>query len=478
MLESHGMNNVSTKQSIKLSRTLCRRARLSRDHRFDGLFFTAVKTTGIYCRSICPANPPLEKNVDYYDTAVAAALAGFRPCLRCRPDSAPGSPAWLGSKTTLRRATRLIHEGALIEHDMNRLAQRLGVTDRYLRKLFQAELGLSPKSYSLYYQCLLAKKLLHETRLPITQVAFASGFNSIRRFNDCFKKQFRLAPRQIRSLTTSNYVRNKQNDSAHQATVSITLAYRPPYDWAGVHEFFRQRLIDGLEWLDDQAYGRTFQLSGHRGRFTAQHDAVHHRFNVTVSLDEVGILAQAIANIRRCLDVDAVPTAITTAVAKSMPDRVVVKGLRLPGVWSPFEAGVRAILGQQISVKAAKKLVTQLITMNSTDCVEGVYFPTPQQLLALDLNQLGMPQRRRASVLALAEFAIENPLDEPEPMLALPGIGPWTVNYIRMRGCSDPDIFLGDDLGIKKAIRQQVCRPELAVPWRSYLTLSLWSALK
>jgi len=176
----------------------CQQARLARDTRYDGLFFTAVKTTGIYCRSICPAPAPKEKNVEYFPTAVAAANAGYRPCLRCRPDSAPGSPAWLGKNATLNRALRLIDEGALTEQPLTHLADRLGITERYLRQLFVDEVGLSPKSYSLYQQCLLAKKLLHDTCLPVTDVAMACGFNSIRRFNDCFKQQFSLTPSQIR----------------------------------------------------------------------------------------------------------------------------------------------------------------------------------------------------------------------------------------------------------------------------------------
>lgn len=467
----------------------CHEARMARDRRYDGLFFTAVKTTGIYCRSICPAMPPLEKNVEYFDSAVAAAQAGYRPCLRCRPDSAPGSPAWLGKNTTLRRAQRLIDEGALIAGSIARLAERLGVTDRYLRKLFQDELGLSPKAYSLYQQCLLAKKLLHETRLPVTHIALASGFGSIRRFNDCFKQHFSLAPTQIR--------KQPGEPVSGAVTFSVSLAYRPPYHWAGVRNFYASRLIEGLEWLDNTSYGRTFQFVHtddvvgekdktdgtaqsariYHGWFTARHDADNTRFIITISLDDLSVLPQVLATIRRCLDLDADSSVIDTALERATVLPLPVEGLRLPGIWSPFEAGIRAILGQQVSVKAARNLAAKIVAMNPENTDAHCFFPTPEQLLEYDLNQLGMPERRRQTLREFARFAAEHPLDNPDALLALPGIGPWTVNYLRMRGCSDPDIFLDGDLGVKKALEHCECQPALAAPWRSYLTLHLWNTL-
>ncbi|UTV29414.1 DNA-3-methyladenine glycosylase 2 family protein [Photobacterium atrarenae] len=457
---------------MELTPTQCQQARLARDTRYDGLFFTAVKTTGIYCRSICPAPAPKEVNVEYFPTAVAAAQAGYRPCLRCRPDSAPGSPAWLGKNATLNRALRLIDEGALAEQSLTQLADRLGITERYLRRLFSDEVGLSPKAYSLYRQCLLAKQLLHDSTMPITEIALACGFHSIRRFNDCFKQQFSLTPSQVRKQEGG------RRDSGQ--AIEILLSYRPPYDWQGLHQFYASRLIPGLEWLDAQSYGRTFHYGTCKGRFTATHLAEKSAFRASIHLSNLTYLPRVIQNIRRCLDLDADTRLIESQLCQAMGTTSLIKaGLRLPGIWSPFEAGIRAILGQQVSVKAARNLVSQLVALNPENDEAFSYFPAPEQLCRLDLTQLGMPQRRRETLGHFAEYACGKRLDESEQLLALPGIGPWTVNYLRMRGLSDPDIYLSSDLGIKKAIAKlpQPIDDQLAAPWRSYLTLYLWSTL-
>lgn len=467
----------------------CQQARLARDRRYDGLFFTAVKTTGIFCRSICPAPPPLEKNVEYFPSAVAASQAGYRPCLRCRPDSAPGSPAWQGKSTTFVRAQRLIDEGALIDSDLAHLAGRLGVTDRYLRKLFNEEMGLSPKAYSLYQQCLLAKKLLHESQLPITDIALGSGFNSIRRFNDCFHQHFSLTPSQVRKQLNEAELSSHTENQAQ--TVTVNLSYRPPYDWGSVQAFFASRLIGGLEWLDENSYGRTFGKAYGQGWFTAYHEADKTRFRVELHLSDLQCLPRAIANIRRCLDLDADSGVIDSAIEAAMGQPLSQTGLRLPGTWSPFEAGIRAILGQQVSVKAARNLAEKLILMNPDNLPERLFFPEPDAFVDYDLNQLGMPERRRETLRVFGRYAAEQDIDDPDALLALPGIGPWTVDYLKMRGLSDPNIFLVGDLGVKKALQQrqvqqeqrqdktsmQPFQPELAAPWQSYLTLYLWKTL-
>ncbi|KHT63989.1 ADA regulatory protein [Photobacterium gaetbulicola] len=458
-----------------MSPAQCQQARLSRDRRYDGLFFTAVKTTGIYCRSICPAPSPREKNVEYFPSAVAAAHAGYRPCLRCRPDSAPGSPAWQGKSTTFVRAQRLIDEGALIESDLVHLAARLGVTDRYLRQLFNEDMGLSPKAYSLYQQCLLAKKLLHESQLPITDIALASGFNSIRRFNDCFQKHFSLTPSQVRKQR--NEAQGKDGIGNDFQTVTVTLSYRPPYDWSSVHDFFASRLIEGLEWLDENSYGRTFGQEYGQGWFTAQHEQDKAWFRVELSLANLQCLPRTIANIRRCLDLDADSAVIDSAIEAAMGLPLRQNGLRLPGIWSPFEAGIRAILGQQVSVKAARNLVERLILMNPQDHNGRLFFPEPNALCGYDLNQLGMPERRRETLRIFGRYVAEQGIEDANALLALPGIGPWTVDYLKMRGLSDPNIFLVGDLGVKKALEKRPCQPELAAPWQSYLTLYLWKTL-
>lgn len=326
------------------------RARKSRDPRFDGKFFVAVKTTGIYCRPICPATTPKEENITYFLTAIEAANAGYRPCLRCRPDSAPNSPAWKGVNTTLDRAIKLIDQGVLQNGSIEDLSMRLGIGSRYLRQLFKKHLGISPKAYELYQKCLFAKKLLHQTKLPITQVALASGFNSIRRFNDCFQSQLNLTPSQIRKSGKGGL-----ND------IELQLSYRPPYNWVFVREFFSSRLITDIEWCDEQSYGRTFEWRGTSGKFTAQHLQHKNMFNVSIKLNDARHLKAIVNNIRRLLDLDVDTQSIDQNLYQNFRMlKMFKKGVRIPGIWNIFEAGVRAILGQQISVKNAVGLCTDL----------------------------------------------------------------------------------------------------------------------
>lgn len=443
-------------------------ARLSRDRRFDGLFFIAVKTTGIYCRPICPAQPPKERNVTYFPMAIAAANAGYRPCLRCRPDSAPGSPAWNGANTTLQRALKLINNGALQDGDLQTLATRLGVTDRYVRRLFDKELGISPKAYALYQQGLFAKKLLHETSLPITDIALATGFNSLRRFNDCFKKLFQLTPRDVR-----------KNRRAANGGIHLFLSFRPPYNWPLLHDFLAARLIDGLEWIDDDSYGRSFRIGSGGGWFTARFDSERSGFHVQIDIDDLHYMPQATQTIRRLLDLDADIAVIETAISGTLGvKRLAHSGLRLPGIWDVFEAGVRAILGQQVSVAAARKLVRQIVDEFNPGAGSVRYFPRPADITNSELAFLKIPGSRKSTLTAFAEFVLQHELtDDPDALIHLKGIGPWTIDYLKMRGLSDPDIFLDKDLGVKKALEQfpRAIEAQTAAPWRSYLTFHLWS---
>lgn len=454
-----------------LDRETCHRARLSRDARFDGHFFTAVKTTGIYCRPVCPATPPHERNVYYFASAVEAALAGYRPCLRCRPDSAPGSPAWKGVDTTLERALRLIGEGALQNESLTRLSERLGISDRYLRQLFHQRFGVSPKTYALYQQCLFAKQLLHQTRLPVTDVVYASGFRSIRRFNDCFRTHMGLSPSELR--------RQAAPDGGE---LTLQLAYRPPYAWRTVQGFLAQRLIDGMEWIGDDHYGRSFTWQRARGHFTATHDPRHHRFLVALEIDDLSAMKAVVANIRRILDLDADTRTIEAHLAQTVPGLTLIEGLRLPGIWSLFEAGIRAILGQQVSIGAARRLVQTLVDhlgepLPDQSNAQRRCFPGPASVAASDLVFLKMPGARRETLRRLAQWQLDNPgTQDATQWLALKGVGPWTVDYARMRGASHPDIWLGGDLGVKKALGELGgATPVAASPWRSYLTFQLWN---
>lgn len=463
-----------------LDNAVCQKARLSRDRRFDGKFFIAVKTTKIYCRPICPATQPKEKNVTYFSTAIEAANAGFRPCLRCRPDSAPSSAAWRGVDTTLERAIHLIDQGALQMGSLVDLSERLGIGERYLRQLFQKYLGVSPKAYAQYQQCLFAKQLLHQTTLSITQIALASGFNSVRRFNDCFKKQLQLSPSALRkkTLPASN-------------TLTLKLSYRPPYDWKAMQTFLQRRVISTLEWCDEKSYGRTFSWAGATGFFTARHNEKDHCFDVILDVDQTQHIKAMVYNIRRILDVDADIQLIDASLKKVLGKRFNLQaGLRLPGTWSLFEAGIRAILGQQVSVVAAHQLVTLLVEQLG-ECVEltdiGVkrQFPLPEVIMQSDLEFLKMPGSRKQTLKNLAQYFIDNhTCNEPDKWLALKGIGPWTVAYAKMRGLSDPDVFLAGDVGVNNAIKALQEKDKAfsiekvsqdVAPWRSYLTLHCWN---
>ena len=480
-----------------LTATVCQQARLSRDARFDGLFFTAVKSTGIFCRSICPARAPAEHQVSYYFTAAEASAAGYRPCLRCRPDSAPGSAAWQGTHTTLQRALRLIDEGALQNHSQTELATRLGISERYLRKLFQQQLGLAPKQYALTQQVLFAKKLLHETALPIASIAFQAGFNSIRRFNDAFKQQLQLAPGAIR--------RQQQSKTPH---LQLELSYRPPFAWQQMLDFWQLRTLDGVDWVLQQRYGRSFRFAGHTGWFE-----VYPAGDSSLTLElhwpgEQGLFA-LVRQIRRLLDLDANMLQIENQLQQHpLFANNLQSGLRIPGLWDSWEAGVRAVLGQQVSVAGARTQLNRLVQAlgeplaPTTDAPQPAHcpsairlFPTPKAVLHSDLSMIKVPQARRDTLHALAEFCLSAPDAEPEQWLPLKGIGPWTVSYARLRGLSDSDIWLGGDLGVKKALTKLAvstssatqpssnqgevfaASPESLAPWRSYATLQLWFSL-
>ncbi|MBX2811221.1 MAG: helix-turn-helix domain-containing protein [Myxococcales bacterium] len=448
-----------------LNNDICRRARLSRDPRFDGSFFTAVKTTGIYCRTVCPAYPPKEENVEYFPCALSAAHAGYRPCLRCRPDSAPGSPAWAGVGSTLARALKLIDGGYLRQGSVPQLAERLGISDRHLRQLFRKYLGVSPKGYALYEQCLFAKKLLHQTSLPVAEVALASGFESIRRFNDCFKQQLKLTPSQVRKTMRTV-----------SSSIELVFFYRPPFDWPKMSQFFLSRRVPKLEWGDEHSYGRTWMFGGSKGQFTAHHVSDEHKFVVHIDLEDIRVLKPVANNIRRILDVDVDLERIEDDLS-AIPGLSISSGLRLPGTWDLFEAGVRAILGQQISITAAKKLVIKFVEQLGEKKDGLSYFPVPQAVMESDLSFLGMPTGRKETLRRFGEYfsKVANP-EEPESWQTIKGIGPWTIQYARFRGLSDPDIQLSTDGGVKKALAQMKnLNYEQAAPWRSYLTLQLWN---
>jgi len=456
-----------------LDPAVCRRARLSRDPRFDGAFFLGVSTTGIYCRPVCPARPPAERNVAYFRTAAEAALAGYRPCLRCRPESAPGSPAWLGSSTTVRRALQLIGEGALDGQSVGALAARLGVGERYLRKLFQRELGASPQAIALNQRLLFAKKLLAESGLSITDIAYAAGFGSVRRFNSAVRSHFRLTPGQLRRGAARR---------TPQEGIRLELQYRPPYDWEGVVGFFRRHAIPGVERVDGDGYERTIVGAGQPATLRVRHRPDRRALVMTIDTPDQRRLMPLVARVRRMFDLDANPDAVHEHLGGDpllAPLLADCPGLRAPGHWSAWEAAVRAVVGQQVSTDAARSVCARL----AAAAAGAIVFPDPDTLRALPPDRFPMPGRRRETLLALAGLADGEELPR-EQLAAVRGVGPWTIAMAAMRGQGDPDTFPTTDLGLQRAWRA-LAPPDQSLasraaawrPWRSYAANLLWRSL-
>ena len=443
-----------------------RAARLSRDSRFDGQFFVAVKTTGIFCRPICPANLPKEKNVEYFVNAPMALQAGYRPCLRCRPDSAPSSWAWQGVETTFRRAIHLIEQGALQQSSVEQLAARLGISSRYLRQVFEKHLGMSPKQYAQYQQLMFAKQLLHCSSMSVTDIGFACGFNSTRRFNDAFQKLLKLNPTTMRRQQRVDGVSN-----------SLTLAYRGAYDWQRLLAFYQFRAIDGIERVTEHSYERYIELDGTLGWFKVWADFENKKtVRVEFDVEDARQLYSMVSNIKRMFDLNADLSAIESHLSSVDANLVRHSGIRIPGVWSTWEAGVRAVLGQQVSVKAAIGQVNLLSgTVNKTLSGQKV-FPDPSSIIQHDLSFLRMPQSRKDTLSRLATTLNNDVNLAPDLWTEIKGIGPWTINYAKLRGLSQPDLLLATDLIVKKYTDlHPSCVANRVSPWGSYATLHCWS---
>jgi len=475
-------NAPQKNESLDLDPERCRAARLSRDSRFDGEFFLGVKTTGIYCRPVCPARPPAEKNVSYFRHAAQAAESGYRPCLRCRPESAPNSPAWRGTSTTVQRALDLIGAGALNEAPMEALAARLGVGERYLRKLFEREVGASPVAVAQNQRLLFAKKLLAETTLSITNIAFAAGYSSVRRFNDAIRSSFNTTPSAMRKATGKHPA---------DGTITLQLHYRPPYDWVGVMDFFARHAISGVEQVDEKAYRRNLLLNGEAGHFRVSKIPERDALQLELSSADPGQLMPIVAMVRRMFDLDANPQFIKDAlsrdaVLKSLLDKF--PGIRAPAYGSSYESTVRAIVGQQVSIQAARKVSSRLAeaTSQRKQLTAGEWlFPDPQDLAQLGDELFPMPTQRRDTLKAVSQYIREqNGELDLDTLAKFKGIGPWTVGMVAMRGYSDPDVFPVGDLGLVKAYAALAGDIKLDNnltlawrPWRSYAANLLWRTL-
>jgi AraC family transcriptional regulator, regulatory protein of adaptative response / DNA-3-methyladenine glycosylase II len=486
---------------MDLDSDACYRALQTRDARFDGRFFTGVKTTGIYCRPICPARTPFRKNVEFYATAAAAAEAGFRPCLRCRPETAPDGGAWRGSSSTVNRALALIEQGARDEgRDIVALADRLGIGERQLRRLFRKHLGASPVSVAQTRRVHLAKQLLHETSLSMAEVAMASGFGSLRRFNESFQSMFGRPPSALRRQAVT------QASAGPQGEVTVRLRYRSPYDWPAMLSFLAARAIAGMEVVEGDAYGRVIDLDGVQGSVWVHPAPRDDVLVANVRFARLSALPTIIARLRRVFDLAADPEAINGHLSR----RASSKPSQPPGARSPGQdpalaplVATRAILGQQITVGAAIALAGRLVAAYgdivpasvSGDVRLNRAFPRPEQLAGENLSILGMPGARARAVSGVAAAMAADPellglgrgLEAAVAALkALPGVGEWTAQYIALRGMREPDAFPAADIGLMRAMAVETgLRPSAAEllaraepwrPWRAYAAQHLWSA--
>jgi AraC family transcriptional regulator of adaptative response / DNA-3-methyladenine glycosylase II len=484
---------ASMVSSLTLDFDALDRARISRDPRFDGKFFIAVKTTGIYCRPICPSRTSKSQNVCYYATAVAAQEAGFRPCLRCRPEAAPGTPAWLGTSAVVRRALRLIDEGILDNSSVDDLANKLGLGSRHLRRLFLQHVGASPISFAQTRRLHFAKRLLDETNLPVTEIALAAGFGSVRRFNTAFRQTYGRAPSELRK-----HVRAEDSWEMGDEVI-LKLAFRPPYDWNQVTDFLSAHSITGVEHLDEHGYSRILRTDNGfsivRVRPVDGQNALELRVRGAVP----ATLFQISSAARRVFDTSADP-ARTTIAFRSDPllgplvDRC--PGLRIPGAWDPFECVVCEVVSQNFDFNSGRILVGRVVERVGDPIEQPCgaltsLFPTPAALADADLSGLGLSKTRVDTLKRIAWAVVEGELDFAAPtecvraaLLKL-GIGPSITEIVALRALGEPDAFPATNYDLRHIAGNPVrplsafeleAQAEAWRPWRGYAAFHLWSA--
>lgn len=470
------------------------------DARFDGRVFVGVSSTGVYCRPVCRARMPKFENCTFYHSAAEAEAAGFRPCMLCRPELAPGLSSVDARASLARRAAALLRERCSSGESVEQLAAKLGYTDRHLRRVFEEEFGVTPVQYLQTCRLLLAKSLLTDTRIPVAHVASAAGFGSLRRFNHLFKERYRLTPTQLR----------KKRSADDDQGIVLHLAYRPPFGFEQLLRFFRARQIEGVEAVGDASYTRAARFEGAAadggdivGWIRVEDEPSKNRLRIQMSESLLPVISQVAVRVRRQFDVDCDPDAVHEGI-RSLDDLVpgaAVRGTRVPGAFDAFETAVRAVLGQQVSVQAANKLAARIAAAYGTSVdlgVEGLrfLFPTARDFLALDpiedaLGELGVIKTRSRTIRELAHLVVGGELDlEPgadiahqmEMLLAVKGIGPWSASYIAMRTLGYTDAFLETDAGIKHALpdlspKERLAAAERWRPWRAYANVCLWNSL-
>ncbi len=471
----------------------CYQAVLTRDARFDGRFFVAVKTTRIYCRPICRVKTPMRKNCEFFSYAAVAETAGYRPCKRCRPELAPGSSVMEISSQQARNALYYIGQDFLSEHSLAELGAKLGITDRQLRRVFHDEFGVAPVEFSQTQRLLLAKQLLTDSAMPVTDVAYASGFKSLRRFNALLKQRYRVSPTEFRK-------QQKKEIPQHFTEFSFRLSYRPPFDWERLLDFLSRRVVPHVEAVQEGKYFRTVHVTRKdrniAGHLEVQHNADKQTLSVRLSDSLLPVCAPVLERLKRLFDLRADPAAISSVLGKLAESR---PGLRLPGSFDGFEMAVRAVLGQQISVAAASTLAGRLALRYGEPIQTPLapltrLFPVPQRLASAtvtEIGRLGITGQRAKTLIALSQAATDGALhlepgrrieDTLQELGRIPGIGEWTSQYIAMRALSWPDAFPHTDLGIKKALaivdpKEILELAEKWRPWRAYAALHLWAKL-
>ena len=479
-------------RAMTLDPDACYRALAAHDPRFDGRFFVGVSSTRIYCRPVCTVRMPRRENCRFFPSAAAAEVAGYRPCMRCRPELAPGHASVDASAQLARGAVSLIEDGALDDAGIEHLAARVGVTSRHLRRIFETQYGVSPIEYAQTQRLLLAKRLLTDTALPVTEIALASGFASVRRFNALFRSRYRMAPGRLRAHA---------DVSTLPATLAFELAYRPPYDWESMLDFLRARAIAGVEDVSANAYSRSVAIT-HRGtRYTGRVEVRRAARKQALSIAVSPSLARAVPAVLSCVkhafDLCCDPAVVAEALGELAAPR---PGLRVPGTFDGFELAVRAIVGQQVSVRGARTVLGRIAAAFGEPLPNGdggctVLFPSAMRIASIApaaLAALGLTAARARTIVALAaavaagEIALQ-PESEVEKTLArlreIPGIGAWTAHYIAMRALRWPDAFLESDLVVRKALRvaqpaRALARAEAWRPWRAYAVIHLWRSLQ
>lgn len=470
----------------------CFRAVEGKDRRFDGVFYTAVRTTGIYCRPSCPAITPKRRNVTFYVTAAAAQQAGYRACKRCRPDLTPGAPGWDVNADVAGRVMRMIADGVVEREGVEGLADRAGYSARHLNRVLVDQLGAGPLALARAHRAHTARILIETTELGFADVAFAAGFASVRQFNDSVREAYAATPTELRTK------RGNRGGRPASGAVTVSLAARAPFDAPALLEFLAARAIDGVEQVTVDGYARTLRLAHGVGTvgLTPQAD----RVICELRLDDLRDLSSAVERCRRLMDLDADPTAIDEHLATDPALRDVVRkrpGLRVPGHVDGFEVAVRAVVGQQVSVAGARTVLRRL-TEEYGEVVEAGdpdltrVFPTPERLAEVDPERLPMPRARGralvglAAAVASAQIALDRSADRVATraaLLDLPGIGPWTADYVAMRALGDPDVFMATDLGVQHGLarlglsdgpKSSADRAEVWRPWRSYAQMHVW----